>query len=151
VKLLDLLAPDRITARLRAGRKVEAVREIAALFAGVVDDVDRVADVFMAREAIASTGVGDGVAIPHGDLDDVDAIHAALAICPEGVDFDSIDGQPVFIFVALVGPTTARGQHLKALARVGRLLKREEVRERLVEAEDEEALLAVLESEEGPA
>jgi PTS system nitrogen regulatory IIA component len=88
------------------------------------------------REALQSTGIGDGVAIPHGALDALSHQLAAVLICPDGVPFDAIDGRPVRILFAVVGPKRATGEHLKTLARISRLLRDSEFREKLLSAAD---------------
>jgi PTS system nitrogen regulatory IIA component len=100
------------------------------------------------REVVASTGVGSGVAIPHGRVDGLSTMRAALAICPKSVDFDAIDGEPVRILVAVLAPNRHTGDHLKALARISRLLRDESVRMRLLRAQDAVSLHAIVAEED---
>lgn len=112
---------------------------------GNAEDVQRILE---AREALASTGVGDGVAIPHGRVPGLDRFIGALAIRRTGVAFDAIDGRPASIFFALIGPEKAAGEHLKCLARISRVLRDEAVRNRLMQAADaEQALRIVLDTD----
>ena len=123
MKLGDILCANRIAIRMDASDKSGAVRELAELFLDDVEDIDaeKIRQVFEEREALASTGVGSGVAIPHGRLEGVPSLLAAVGFSPGGIDFDSVDGQPVHIFVALLGPRNL--DHLKALARFSRMLR----------------------------
>ncbi len=150
MRLREILQPERVVPRLDVHDKPAALRALARIFAAsdarlVEEDVLRV---LSEREALGSTGVGSGVAIPHGRLHGLDAMQAAIALCPDGVGFDAVDGEPAQIFVALLAPDRHTGDHLKALARVSRLLRDASVRERLLRAEGREALLAVVEEED---
>jgi PTS system nitrogen regulatory IIA component len=142
MRLADILTAERVTTALSARDKDDALRALAGLFDGI--SAEEVYGVLRDRENLASTGVGDGVAIPHGRLAGIDRLQAALAICPRGVDFESIDGEPVHIFVAIVAPNRRTGDHLKALARVSRLLRREDLRARLRKAESASTLFEAL-------
>lgn len=146
MRLADILSVDRVTVRLRAEDKPSALRELARLFDGIEEAVDQasIVKVFEEREALASTGVGSGVAIPHGRLSEVKRLRAALGISSEGVDFDAIDGRPAHILVAVLGPEQKTGEHLKALARFSRLLRDETVRRRLLAADAAQDALQVL-------
>lgn len=104
------------------------------------------------RESLQSTGIGDGVAIPHGALESLETQKAALLICPDGVPFDAIDGRPVKILFAVVGPKRATGEHLKTLARVSKLLRDSAFREKLLaSAEGKQAYALIRQAEEGRA
>src|SRR5690606_7781390 len=98
----------------------------------------------MDREEVLSTGIGHGVAIPHGKSSSVDGLVLVAGVTPEGVDFEALDGRPVHLFFLLVGPEAAAGQHVKALSRVSRLLRRESFRDRLISAPDAESFYSVL-------
>ena len=115
---------------------------------GVPDYVERV---LAEREALQSTGIGEGVAIPHGALAQLEAQYAALLIVPEGVDFAAIDGDKVTILFAVIGPKRATGEHLKTLARVSRLLRNRGFRDRLVACRDGHAAFDLIASEESGA
>jgi nitrogen PTS system EIIA component len=104
------------------------------------------------REALQSTGIGDGVAIPHGAGDSLSGQVAAVLVCPAGVPFDAVDGRPVRILFAVVGPKRATGEHLKTLARISRLLRDSAFREKLLMAADAaEAFALIRSAEEGRA
>ncbi|MCZ6805910.1 MAG: PTS sugar transporter subunit IIA [Deltaproteobacteria bacterium] len=136
--LADLLHPERVSVAVTASDKEAALRAVAALL--VVPErkanEESVYDVLMERERLASTGVGSGVAIPHGRFDGVDELRAALAICVDGVDFDAVDGLPVKILVGIIGPRSMPQKHLAALAGVSRVLRNDGVREALIAACD---------------
>src|SRR2546429_3733980 len=126
--LTDILSSERVkVAVLDSGveSKDDALHALAKLLAsgspsaGATDFYRVLAE----REALQSTGIGDGVAIPHGALESLSGQLAALLICPGGIPFDAIDGAPVHILFAVVGPKRATGEHLKTLARISRLLR----------------------------
>src|SRR5262245_5862667 len=132
MKLADILTLDRVTTSLPDGTKDEVLRALAGLFTGL--STDEVLRVFREREALASTGIGSGVAVPHGRLSTADRMFAALAVSRDGVEFDCVDGKPAKIFIALVAPALHTGDHLKALARISKLLRDGALRERLLAA-----------------
>ncbi len=101
-------------------------------------------DVLLERERLASTGIGSGVAIPHGRYDGVDELRAAVAVCPTGVDFDAVDGVPVTILVGIVGPRSMPQKHLAALAGISRVLRDDQKRHALLKAADDLAAYRVL-------
>jgi PTS system nitrogen regulatory IIA component len=144
--LTDILTEQRVTTRLTAENKDDALRSLAELFAA--DDpslsADAVHEVLRERERLASTGVGSGVAIPHGRIASIDQLRAAVAISPAGIPFDAIDGAPVRIVVGVLAPQHHTGDHLRVLARVSRLLRSEKVRESLLEAPDAQAAFHVI-------
>lgn len=146
--LADLLHPERIRIGLTLSDKDGALRAIAALLTmpeGVVNE-ETVHDVLLERERLASTGIGSGVAIPHGRYDGVDELRAAVAVCPAGVDFDAVDHLPVKILVGIVGPRSMPQKHLAALAGVSRALRNDEKRNALLNARDAaEAYRALIE------
>lgn len=159
MKLSEILSLERIDTDLTANDKPEVLRALSALIAserataqhgGLSASADAIARVLTEREALASTGVGDGVAIPHGRLPGLDHFVAALAIRRDGVPFDAIDGRPASIFFAVVGPERASGEHLKCLARIGRVLRDDGVRMRLLMAEKPADALAIVVAAEGP-
>ena len=133
--LFDL---DRVTTSLADESKESVLRTLASLFSDL--DTDVVHRVFLNREALASTGLGSGVAVPHGRVSGVSRVHAALGVHRDGVAFDAIDGEPVHIFVALVSPLGRGNEHLRALAEVSRILRPDAVRKELLQATPEQAL-----------
>lgn len=100
------------------------------------------------REKIMSTGIGDGIAIPHGKSDAVTELSAALGIHKRGVDFEALDGEPAFVFFLLVSPANVSGPHIRALARISRMLKNDGFKKKLIEAESPQDILSIIEEEE---
>lgn len=150
MRLSELLNTNAITLRLRAQSKKEALVELVDLlesahgFTSQGEILDRV----MRREAMMTTGIGYGVAIPHGKARSVDHMAAACAVAPEGIDFESEDGQPVYLLVLFVSPENATTLHVRVLANLSRLLKDESVRKSLRDAKSTEAFMAALLSAE---
>ncbi|MFK7985717.1 MAG: PTS sugar transporter subunit IIA [Sandaracinaceae bacterium] len=145
MRLADILLPDRVTVQLVAEDKPSALRGLARLLVTPDGpDEESIAQVFEQREALASTGVGSGVAIPHGRMHGADELRAAVGICTGGVDFDAIDGRPAYILVAVLGPIAKTGEHLKALARFSRVLRRAPVREQLLAASSAAAAFEII-------
>jgi len=136
--LTDILNEQRVTTQLVASSKDDALLALAQLFSG--DDPDlqasAVHEVLRERERLASTGVGSGVAIPHGRISSIEQLRAAVAISPGGIPFDAIDGAPVRIIVGVLAPQHHTGDHLRVLAMVSRMLRNHEVRDKLLSAVD---------------
>lgn len=133
--------------------KADALHRLAVLLAtaqeGVrIEDIERV---LAERERLQSTGVGSGVAIPHGAMEGIQRLIGAVLLCPKPIDFDAIDGAPVSILVAVIGPKRATGEHLKTLARISRLLRDEAFRARLLAASTGRAAFDLIAAEEGRA
>jgi PTS system nitrogen regulatory IIA component len=131
--LKDLLRGDLIIADIKAIDKVGVIREFAAHLSafGRVRDADELARVLMERESMGSTGIGDGVAIPHGKLHGMDDVVVAFGRSHRGVDYQSLDDKPAYLFFLLVTPDDSPGEHLKMLARISRILKNPVLREKL--------------------
>src|SRR5579863_9851430 len=154
MQLMQLLTAERVAIRHNDSAspldKTGALHALANLLAlGTAMEPEQVERVLVEREQLQSTGIGEGVAIPHGALSQLDAQHATLLIVPEGVDFAAIDGLAVNILFAVVGPKRATGEHLKTLARVSRLLRNKAFRDRLVGAADAQVVYALISAEEG--
>src|SRR5260370_19694728 len=156
--LTDILSNERVKVAIRGSgieSKDDALHALAKLLAsgaaspGPTDFYRVLAE----REALQSTGIGDGVAIPHGALENLGGQVAALLICPGGgIPFDAIDGNPVSILFAVVGPKRATGEHLKTLARISRLLRDSAFREKLLASADRAQAYSLIRSaEEGRA
>ncbi len=111
-------------------------------------DQDGVLEVLVERERLGSTGIGDGVAIPHGKLADIDNLLLSFGRSRAGVDFDSLDGKPAHLFFLVVAPDRSAGVHLKALARISRLLKSHVVRKELLEAKDAAGIFAIIKAQD---
>lgn len=152
MKIGDFLREKAVSVSLKATDKPGVVRELVQLLvkAGEVKptDVDRFVEVLLAREALGSTGIGQGVGIPHGKSNCVGELVGAFGISPKGVNFDALDGDLVYIFFLLVAPEDAAGPHLKALARISRLLKDKFFRDGLREAKDERTVLRIIQQED---
>ncbi|MFP4472458.1 MAG: PTS sugar transporter subunit IIA [Candidatus Omnitrophota bacterium] len=145
MKISEFLCADAVTAELKSKTKKDVITEMVDLLigSGAIDKKIRakLIEVLLAREALGSTAIGQGIAIPHGKCEQVSELTAALAISKEGVDFDSLDGEPAHIFFLLVAPIDSAGPHLKALARISRLLKDKYFRENLKTAKDKQTIL----------
>jgi len=148
MRLADILDAGRISTSLEASDKDGVLRELAALFSQDGLDPEQVYRVLSEREALASTGVGSGVAIPHGRVRGLEQMRAAMGIHREGVAFDAVDGQPVHIFVAVLAPDRRPSDHLKALARISRLLRHEKVRHALLEVGNPEQAVGLIDAED---
>jgi PTS system nitrogen regulatory IIA component len=150
MKIVDLIRREMIVPSLVAKDKRGILEELAAHVAGQNPKIDRanLARVLIEREGLASTAIGEGVAIPHGKLAAVGEIVACLGRATAGVDFDSMDGQPTFLFFVLIAPENSTGAHLKALARISRVFKDAEFRRRLLAAPDAEAMYRVVAEED---
>jgi mannitol/fructose-specific phosphotransferase system IIA component (Ntr-type) len=134
--LTELLTPERIAVPLLAESKEELLQELVRLVSRDAPP-EEAADVLRAvreREAVLSTGIGSGVAIPHGKSSTVPDLRMAAGRTRHPVDFDALDGRPVSLLFLLVGPETAAGPHIKALSRISRMVRREAVRDRLLAA-----------------
>jgi PTS system, fructose subfamily, IIA component len=120
-----------------AKTKAEALEELvnALIKGGLRLDCAKVIEVLQQREKLGSTGIGDGLAIPHGKISSLNEIVVAFGRSKKGVDFDSLDGKPVHIFFLLLAPENSVGQHLKALARISKMLKTANFRKKLIETE----------------
>jgi PTS system nitrogen regulatory IIA component len=150
MRLSEILNAQAITTRLQARTKREAIAELVRLLetAHGLNSQGEILDRVLRREAMMSTGIGNGIAIPHGKARLVDRLVAACAVSREGVDFESADGEPASLFVLLVAPESGGALHVKVLANISRLLKEESVRRSLREAPDAEAFFAALKSAE---
>ena len=145
MELAELISQGGIISGLRATSKKQALQELAKLAAKLTKQPERsVFEVLIERERLGTTGVGHGVAIPHGKLPDLERLYALFARLDTAIDFDSIDEQPVDLICVLLAPETAGADHLKALARVSRLLRDRAVCDKLRGADSVEAIHALL-------
>jgi PTS system nitrogen regulatory IIA component len=143
--LSDLVAPNAIMPALRVNGKKQTLQEVAARAAELTGQNERtIFEILMQREKLGSTGVGNGIAIPHGKLAKLDKLFGLFARLERPIDFEALDGQPVDLVFLLLAPEGAGADHLRALARVARLLRDPEVARKLRESRDAEALYAVL-------
>ena len=143
--LTDLVAPNAIIPALRVNSKKQLLQELATKAAELCGQGERtILETLQQRERLGSTGVGDGVAIPHGKLPKLTKLFGLFARLERGVDFEALDSQPVDLVFLLLAPEAAGADHLKALARVARLLREPDVVRKLRDSRDAEALYAVL-------
>lgn len=151
MKITEILTPDLVSPDLRGATKSEILRELAQCLAARFKDinVDDLAAVLAERERLGSTAIGDGIAIPHGKIRGATKIVGAFGRHVAGVDFESLDGGPTHLFFVLIAPEDSTSLHLKALARVSRLLKDAAFRERLLAASDAEAIYRLIVEEDG--
>ena len=150
MKITDILSPKLVIPELRSREKPELLGEMSGYLAGQHSEInsDTLTAVLAERERLGSTAIGDGIAIPHGKIAGVDRIIGLFGRHPEGVDFDSLDGRPTHLFFVLVAPEDSASLHLKALARVSRLLKDPAFRERLIKAADDAEIFNLLKEED---
>lgn len=145
MELSDLLTPAGVVAHLRAASKKQALQEIARAAADITGIEERaIFDALLERERLGTTGVGLGIAIPHAKLPQLTRLYGLFARLDQPIDFDSIDEQPVDLMFVLLAPESAGADHLKALARVSRLLRNQGICEKLRGAQSAEAILALL-------
>lgn len=142
-----------VSSDLKATTKEEVISELVDLLIKNGDikksHKGKVVEVLMAREALGSTAIGQGIAIPHGKTDCVDHLIGCLGVSKAGIDFDSLDGEPAHIFFLLVAPIDSAGPHLKALARISRLLKDKFIRDNLKTVKDDADMKKLVLQEDG--
>jgi len=150
MKITDILSSDMVIADLKGTTKPDVLNELAKALAAKYKDIKlgELNAVLAERERLGSTAIGDGIAIPHGKLRGVTKIIGAFGRHAEGVDFDSLDGGPSQLFFVLVAPEDSASLHLKALARVSRLLKESSFRTRLLAAKDADELFSLIKEED---
>ncbi|MBI3088384.1 MAG: PTS sugar transporter subunit IIA [Candidatus Omnitrophica bacterium] len=152
MKIMEFVEEAAVSCELKADTKDGVIRELVGLLvnAGSIKekDVSRLLRILMDREALGSTGIGQGVAIPHGKSDCVTQLVGAVGIARTGLNFDSLDGESTHIFFLLVAPEDSAGPHLKALARISRLLKERHFRDSLLAARETKTLVKILRDED---
>ena len=145
MELEDLVQPEGVVAHLKVTSKKQALQELSERAAKITGLSERaIFETLLERERLGSTGVGQGIAIPHGKLPEIDRLHGLFARLDTPIDFESVDDQPVDLIFLLLAPETAGADHLKALAGVSRMLRNESIAERLRGAKNDEALYAML-------
>jgi nitrogen PTS system EIIA component len=142
MNIREILKPSCICSNLKATSKEDVIQEMSHLMKGAYPEIDEdvLSAVMMEREKLGSTGIGNGVAILHGKIDHTNDVIVGLGRSVTGIDFGSLDSQPVHLFFILVAPRNSASLHLKAMARLSRMLRNEEFRERLQAAQSEEEL-----------
>lgn len=152
MQIMDFLSKKAITMDIKSTKKEDVVRELveSLISAGEIEKRHRnkLIDALMSRESLGSTAIGQGIAIPHAKSDCVQKLVAAFGLSKKGIDFDSLDGELAYIFFLLVAPQDSAGPHLKALARISRLLKDKYFRDTLRSCEDEKSILKVISQED---
>jgi nitrogen PTS system EIIA component len=154
MKVTEFLSPNAVVAELRGTSKPEVLRELSEQLAqayGGTFRPDRVLEVLGEREKLASTGIGEGVAIPHGKMPGLGRLYAAFGVSRPGLDFSSIDKQPTHLFFALVAPENSAGLHLKALARVSRLFRNAALRDAILGAGNADDIYRLIAEEDARA
>ena len=152
MNIMGFLDERAVMTAVKSQNKEDVIRELVGLLVsadGIKErDVSKIAQILLKRESLGSTGIGQGVAIPHGKTDSVTRLVGAFGVSKTGVNFDSLDGEPVTLFFLLVAPEDSAGPHLKALARISRLLKDKHFRETLRAAKDEKTLVKIIRDED---
>ena len=150
MQILDFLSVESIKLSIESKNKKDAIKELVEVLvkSGKVKDKKKMIQTLMEREELGSTGIGQGIAIPHGKSDTVSDLAAAFGVSADGVSFDSLDGEPVNIFFLLVAPEGAAGAHLKDLARISSLLKDKYFRKSLLSAQSPEEVIKIIQEEE---
>lgn len=152
MKIMDFLSSKAISGDIRSAKKEDVLKELADLLinAGEIDKKDKgkLIEQLLARESLGSTAIGQGVGIPHTKSSCVNKLVASFGLSQKGVDFDSLDAEKVYIFFLLVAPMDSAGPHLKALARISRLLKDKYFRESLRECKNEQEILKIIQQED---
>jgi PTS system nitrogen regulatory IIA component len=146
MRLDQILKIDFINDNLLAGNKDEVLAELAATITngGLKIDKANIIDVLRQREKLGSTGIGEGVAIPHGKIGSLEDLTVSFGRSKAGVSFDSMDGKPVHLFFLLLAPENSSGQHLKALAKISKMLKVPDFRKNLMEAKTRSDLYKII-------
>lgn len=151
MKIADIISPDAFIAHLRSQTKMDVLRELSEKVEIHLPSLraENLSSILMERERLGSTGIGDGIAIPHGKSPQLDRLVAAFGRSIPGIPFDSMDGKPTHLIFLLAGPTGSTGMQLKALTRISRLLMDESFRQRLMAANGEDELWGIFQAEDG--
>lgn len=145
MKISEILKLDAIIADLKAQNKSEAIKELSLAVSPVAGaEAEDVAAVLLEREHLGSTGIGGGIAIPHGKLDTVKSIAVGFGRSIKGIEFNSLDKRPVHLFFLLLTPEHSTGGHLKVLAQISKLLKMDQFKERLLSAGSEKQIHQII-------
>jgi PTS system nitrogen regulatory IIA component len=151
MKIMDFLNKKAVTVNLSATDKEGVITELVSLLTGATDIVqskDELIKAVLSRESLGSTGIGQGIGIPHAKSQSVKQLVAAFGLSQKGVNFDSLDGEPAYIFFLLIAPEESAGPHLKALARISRMLKDKYFRDLLKKAKSEQEILRIIQEED---
>ncbi len=152
MQIMEFLSKKAIVTDLKATKKEDVMKELvdALVNSGEIEKRcrNKLIDALMTRESLGSTAIGQGIAIPHAKSDCVQKLVAAFGLSKKGVNFDSLDGEQAYIFFLLVAPQDSAGPHLKALARISRLLKDKYFRDTLRSCTDEKAIIRIISQED---
>jgi PTS system nitrogen regulatory IIA component len=150
MRITDILDKKAIKLDLESREKEEVLEELVNALADIkpLGDKKGILKSLIDRENLGSTGIGQGIAIPHGKTDKVDRLMAFLGISKKGVNFDALDGEPVYIFFLLIAPKESAGPHLKALARISRLLRDTYLCQLICKAKDPDEIYRIISEEE---
>ena len=150
MKITDILAKEHIIIDLVANDKAEVLKELSSLLEkkGAITNKDALLTALINREKLGSTGIGENVAIPHAKLENIDIITTAFARSVKGIEFESLDKKPVHFICLVVAPLNSTGLHLKALARISRLLKNSALRENILHANEVDEIFSLLVEED---
>jgi PTS system nitrogen regulatory IIA component len=153
MRIAEFLSPESVVSPLKVQTKSDALKELGGWLSKRVPELpsERIVEVLAEREKLGSTGIGEGVAIPHGKVAGLKGLVACFAVCSEGVDFQAIDGKPSRLFFALLAPENSAGAHLKALARISRLFKNARFRDDILRAPSTQAIYALIAEEDSRA
>jgi PTS system nitrogen regulatory IIA component len=150
MNITDLIQKEFIIDELKSKSKKEVLYELSESFlrGNISVDPDAMVEVLVEREKLGSTGIGDGIAIPHGKLPGLENLIMSFGRSHKGIDFDALDGKPVHIFFLLMAPENSAGQHLRALAKISRMLKEEEFRKTLMDMDSSDDIYHVIEKKD---
>ena len=150
MRIMEFLNKKAVTASLKSADKGGVIKELVDLLAKAeeIKNKEELVKTLLTRESLGSTGIGQGIGIPHAKSQHVKNLVAAFGLSQKGVNFDSLDGEPTYIFFLLIAPEESAGPHLKALARISRMLKDKYFREMLKKAKDEKEILHIIQEED---
>jgi PTS system nitrogen regulatory IIA component len=149
MKILEVLHRDAILTNLSSRDKKGLIEELAAPVARIIGvSCPELVHVLMEREYLGSTGIGMGIAIPHGKLKSMDGLVMGFGLSRKGVEYDSMDSRPAHLFFMLITPENSTGLHLKALARIARMLKNEPFKEKLLRAQTADDIISIIQAED---
>ena len=146
MKITEILKPEFIISDLKSENKEEALEELSSFLEqkGAIKNKEKLKKALMDREKLGSTGIGENVAIPHAKCEDISQIITLFGRSTKGIHFESLDQKPVYFICLLLAPTHSTGRHLKALARIARLMKSKVLREEILKAQDEKKIYSLL-------
>lgn len=150
MKLMDFIVKDAIVVNLQGKEKKDVLEEMveALVKSKKISSKEKVVKILLDREELGSTGIGQGVGIPHGKTNEVDNVVIAFGSSKQGIEFESLDGEPVYLVFLLLAPVESTGIHLKALAKISRILKDKHFRQSLRDAKDVAEVIKIIKEED---